>query len=128
MTDNAASEVERLWLWHNFVGGKPEYWAFDNPFPCYANGDPMTLGEPCGWALFKRSENGRPDVPNDIAEAAIAALPSGDERLREALEPFAGVLSHIEQTLPLGDDETVPIPVRHLRKARAALNPTGELK
>lgn len=66
----------RLWLWRNFVGGRPEYWAFDNPFPCDESGDPLTLGEPCGWALFKQSENGRPDVPDDEVEAAIA-LSSG---------------------------------------------------
>lgn len=45
----------KLWLWKNFVDGKPEYWAFDNPFPCDANGDPMTLGEPCGYAIVKQS-------------------------------------------------------------------------
>jgi hypothetical protein len=55
-------EPVKLWLWKNFVDGKPEYWAFDNPFPCLTvNGDPLTLGEPCGWALLKPSVNGRPD-------------------------------------------------------------------
>ncbi|MFY9460415.1 MAG: Lar family restriction alleviation protein [Aquabacterium commune] len=57
----AGEPVAKLWLWKNFVGGKPEYWAFDNPFPCVsAGGDPLTLGEPCGWALLKPSVNGRP--------------------------------------------------------------------
>jgi hypothetical protein len=55
-------EPTRLWLWKNFVEGRPEYWAFDNPFPCISvGGDPLTLGEPCGWALIKPSVNGRPD-------------------------------------------------------------------
>jgi hypothetical protein len=55
-------EPTRLWLWKNFVEGRPEYWAFDNPFPCMSvGGDPLTLGEPCGWALIKPSVNGRPD-------------------------------------------------------------------
>jgi hypothetical protein len=55
-------EPMKLWLWKNFVNGKPEYWAFDNPFPCVSvDGDPLTLGEPCGWALLKPSVNGRPD-------------------------------------------------------------------
>jgi len=55
-------ERVRLWLWKNFVEGRPEYWAFDNPFPCMSvGGDPMTFGEPCGWALLKSSINGRPD-------------------------------------------------------------------
>lgn len=57
----AGEPVAKLWLWKNFIGGKPEYWAFDNPFPCVSvGGDPLTLGEPCGWALFKPSVNGRP--------------------------------------------------------------------
>lgn len=57
----AGEPLAKLWLWKNFVGGKPEYWAFDNPFPCVSvGGDPLTLGEPCGWALFKPSINGRP--------------------------------------------------------------------
>lgn len=45
----------KLWLWQNFVDGRPEYWAFDNPFPTHGGGDPMTLGEPCGYALLKNS-------------------------------------------------------------------------
>lgn len=44
---------KKLWLWRNFVDGRPEYWAFDNPYPCHENGDPMTFGEPCGYALVK---------------------------------------------------------------------------
>lgn len=55
----------KLWLWRNFVDGKPEYLAFDNPYPCYVNGDPMTIGEPCGYAFFKSSENGRPGISDD---------------------------------------------------------------
>ena len=54
--------MKKLWLWKNFVDGRPEYWAFDNPYPCQpGGGDPMTLGEPCGYALFHESENARPD-------------------------------------------------------------------
>ena len=52
-------EVKRLWLWKNFVDGRPEYWAFDNPYPTNMdNADPQTLGEPCGWAIFKPSRDG----------------------------------------------------------------------
>jgi len=46
--------VDKLWLWRN---NEKEYWAFDNPYPCDVNGDPMILGEPCGHALFKKSHN-----------------------------------------------------------------------
>ncbi len=67
----------KLWLWKNFVDGKPEYWAFDNPFPTKDGGDPMVLGEPCGYAIFKESVQGRHDVPEDrvikdIVRASLA--------------------------------------------------------
>lgn len=65
------SAPTKLWLWKNVVDGRPEYWAFDNPYPCHESGDPMTLGEPCGYALVKESVNGRPDVP---AEKVIEAI------------------------------------------------------
>lgn len=56
----------KLWLWKNFVDGKPEYWAFDNAFPTHLDcGDPQTLGEPCGYALFKPSRAGRTDLSDD---------------------------------------------------------------
>lgn len=60
----AAKEREpaKLWLWKNFVDDRPEYWAFDNPYPInLTDGDPQTLGEPCGYALFKPSRQGRTD-------------------------------------------------------------------
>ena len=71
--------TQKIWLWRNFVDGRPEYWAFDNPFPINLdNGDPQTLGEPCGYALFKPSRNGRPDVSEaevlrDVARALADA-------------------------------------------------------
>lgn len=62
----------KLWLWRNFVDGKPEYWAFDNAFPINLdNGDPQTLGEPCGYAVFKESRNGRPEVSEAEVLSAI---------------------------------------------------------
>lgn len=48
--------MKKLWLWKNFVDDKPEYWAFDNPYPCHPNGDPMVCCEPCGYAIFKDSQ------------------------------------------------------------------------
>ena len=54
-----AQPERKLWLWKNFVDGKPEYWAFDNPYPTNLdNGDPQTLGQPCGYAIFKSSRDG----------------------------------------------------------------------
>src|SRR5882672_3211634 len=44
----------RLWLWKNFIDDKREYWAFDNLYPCDGNGgDPLVLGEPCGYVLLR---------------------------------------------------------------------------
>jgi hypothetical protein len=77
-------EPRKLWLWKNFVEGRPEYWAFDNPFPCVSvGGDPLTLGEPCGWALLKFSVNGRPDrseqeVINTVTRLAAIAAAKGE--------------------------------------------------
>ena len=75
-TDNSNGET-RLWLWKNFVDGRPEYWAFDNPYPINLdNGDPQTLGEPCGYAIFKPSRGGRPDFSEDEVLLRIAQAKS----------------------------------------------------
>jgi hypothetical protein len=41
----------KLWLWKN----GDHYLAFDNEYPTFDGGDPMTLGEPVGWAIFTHS-------------------------------------------------------------------------
>lgn len=70
-------EVTKLWLWKNFVDGKPEYCAFDNPYPIHLdNGDPQTLGQPCGYAIVKPSRTGRTDVSAEQVLTAIAATPT----------------------------------------------------
>jgi hypothetical protein len=67
------STPKKLWLWKNFVNGRPEYWAFDNAFPVNMdNGDPQTLGEPCGYAIFKPSRQGRADVSEEEVLRRIA--------------------------------------------------------
>jgi hypothetical protein len=90
----------KLWLWRNFVDGKPEYWAFDNPFPCHEGGDPITLGEPCGWAIFKRSENARPLWPDSEVEAAIERARTPPEVSEEMVERLARQL--YSATYPAG--------------------------
>jgi hypothetical protein len=61
-----AQKPIKLWLWKNFVNGKFEYLAFDNPFPIFMDShDPQTLGEPCGYALLKPSRAGRTDVSDE---------------------------------------------------------------
>ena len=86
-------EGKVLWMWKNFVGGKPEYWAFDNPYPCVSvHGDPLTLGEPCGYAVMKESVNGRPDRSEDevmagvIKRAATASHAADVEALTKAAQ------------------------------------------
>jgi len=65
-------DAPKLWLWQNFVDGRPEYWAFDNPYPInLTDGDPQTLGEPCGYAIFKPSRQGRFDKSEEQVIAAI---------------------------------------------------------
>lgn len=59
LADKEAGEPRKLWLWRNHVDGRPEYWAFDHPFPTNMdNADPQTIGEPCGYAIFKPSRDG----------------------------------------------------------------------
>lgn len=42
----------KLWLWRN----GDHFLAFEYLYPCFTpGGDPMTLGEPVGYAVFKRS-------------------------------------------------------------------------
>lgn len=63
---------KRLWLWKNFVDGKPEYWAFDNPYPAQDGGDPITLGSPCGYAIFQASKNARPEIADETVLEEIS--------------------------------------------------------
>lgn len=68
----------KLWLWKNFVDGKPEYWAFDNAYPInLEDGDPQTLGEPCGYAILKPSRKGRSDVSDEQVLRAIVGAKVG---------------------------------------------------
>ena len=78
---DAAEDAPKLWLWKNFVNGRPEYWAFDNPYPInLTDGDPQTLGEPCGYAIFKPSRQGRFDVSEEQVLAAVARAAIAAER------------------------------------------------
>lgn len=55
------ADGEQLWLWQN----GDHFLAFRHLYPCYSpNGDPMTLGEPFGRAIFKHSHN-REGKPNE---------------------------------------------------------------
>lgn len=55
------ADGEQLWLWQN----GDHFLAFRHLYPCYSpGGDPMTLGEPFGRAIFKHSHN-REGKPNE---------------------------------------------------------------
>jgi len=43
----------RLWIWRN---GPGKFVAYDEEYPCHENGDPKTLGEPIGVAIFQPYE------------------------------------------------------------------------
>ncbi len=79
----------KLWLWKNFADGKPEYLAFDNPYPCGQNGDPIVLGEPCGYAIFTPSTNGRPErTEEQVMRSMMAARTTQGETAMEDREPY----------------------------------------
>lgn len=104
-THPQSAPPNKLWLWKNFVDGRPEYWAFDNPFPGHLdNGDPQTLGEPCGYALFKESRTGRTDVTEEQVllriEAAAAPKAQRDE-LREKVQALTAERDALDGTVRL---------------------------
>ena len=85
---------KRFWLFRNYVDGVPQFLAFDNPYPCHPDGDPMTLGQPYGVAFFVESDTGREwsdqQVMNEIRAARTADLQARDLKLRE----LVGALPH----------------------------------
>jgi hypothetical protein len=53
----AVSDGQTLWLWQN----GDHMLAFTHLYPCFTpGGDPMTLGEPVGRAVFKASYDRAP--------------------------------------------------------------------
>lgn len=48
------TEYKKLWLWKN----GDHFLAFDSPCPTFDGGDPMTLGEPVGVAVYQPSTPG----------------------------------------------------------------------
>jgi hypothetical protein len=86
----AQPEPAKLWLWKNFVDGRPEYWAFDNPYPRNLNdGDPQTIGQPCGYAIFKPSRDGS---NGRTEEQVLREMASVNSKSQPEPEPVAWVL------------------------------------
>jgi hypothetical protein len=136
-TSAAAQEGEqrKLWLWRNFVDGRPEYWAFDHPFPRNLHdGDPQTLGEPCGYALLKPCRPGRSDwteesVLRAIARASERTSAAPDERA--AFEVWAAHEERLNLTMRESNGHRIYADERTLAawgawQVRAAASPSGE--
>lgn len=81
---------KRFWLFRNYVDGVPQFLAFDNPYPCHPDGDPMTLGAPYGVAFFVDSDTGREwsdqQVMNEIRAAQKAGIQARDLKLAELVK------------------------------------------
>jgi len=73
-----------LWLWKD----GEHFLAYRHLYPCYSpGGDPMTLGEPFGKAIFRHSHD-RSTSPGAAppAPAAPARVPLTDEQIDKILE------------------------------------------
>lgn len=101
----APQDGMQFWLWKN----GDHYLAFTHLYPCFTpGGDPMTLGEPFGRAVFRRSF--------DRAESGVGVAPSPAEVPAEpvALEqrPLAWFRAVCTPDTPMGppeyDEECVP--------------------
>lgn len=106
---------KKLWLWKNFVDGRPEYWAFDNAYPIHLDcGDPQTLGEPCGYAIFKESRDGSRGRSEEAVLQRATRLNEPDPA-HQKLMKFYGVT-----TL----EALVSQQARHVERLQAELPPT----
>lgn len=93
--------VERIWLWRNGTG---EYVAYRSAWPVMVGGgDPLTLGEPTGWAYLMPCDDGSAGRSNEEAEAgclrAIASLstpPKAHERVACNHEAYQGRCVHCD--------------------------------
>lgn len=62
--EDMMEQNKKLWLWRN----GDHFLAFDNPYPTYDGGDPMTLGEPVGFAIFIPSTEGDGEEKTGLIE------------------------------------------------------------
>lgn len=94
------TEGEKLWLWKN----GDHFLAFRHLYPCFEpGGDPMTLGEPVGYAVFKGSHDrseprpSNPPVaaPHFMSEAAVQQRATQREHAR--IDGMVGALKRIQE-------------------------------
>ncbi len=78
-TDQPSAAEQKLWLWRN----GDHFLAFEHLYPCFTpGGDPMTLGEPVGYAVFKRSFD-RTTFKSEPAKGKGRKLEDGSEALQD---------------------------------------------
>jgi hypothetical protein len=98
---------EKLWLWKN----GDHYLAYRHLYPCFTpGGDPMTLGEPVGYALIREShDRATPSKPHFMSMEA--AQNRATQREHGRIDGMVGALKKIQEE----------------RKAEAEARPVGEL-
>jgi hypothetical protein len=119
-------QEKRLWLWKNFVDGKPEYWAFDNAFPTHLDcGDPQTLGEPCGYAIFKPSRQGRSDISDEEVLLRIKQAQPEQEKYKLCSH---GYYQDSEGNMQAGEipDEMLSLTATRLSQVVQAVGPSEQ--
>lgn len=96
----AASQGGPLWLWRD----GDDFIAFTHEFPCYPNGDPMTLGEPAARARFvlshphKPRADGVPEICRKLVvgfmlDCNVIGLHGAAENLHKGIKERAAALS-----------------------------------
>lgn len=120
------TDAKKLWLWRNFVDGRPEYWAFDNAFPTFDGGDPMVIGEPCGYALLLESTPSPRRISTTDAEviAAIRLSRGYDELERENAELQEKLVRAQKILLDVCEEKKSPAEIRSA--AHAAIREAKE--
>jgi hypothetical protein len=96
---------EKLWLWKN----GDHYLAYRHLYPCFTpGGDPMTLGEPVGYALIREShDRATPSKPHFMSMEA--AQNRATQREHGRIDGMVGALKKIQEE----------------RKAEAEARPVG---
>jgi hypothetical protein len=123
--------LKKLWLWKNFVNGNPEFWAFDNPYPRHNGGDPMVIGVPVGYAIFKDSVNAYPEATDESIILEIAkSRPVNDRRTftQADVEAVATIIASKVRLEWHGHDHASLHPRSITEAAHAAMSALGEVE
>lgn len=107
-----AAPGDRLWLWKN----GSHFWAFETDMPVYPGGDPMTLGEPVGYAILKTSAE-PPDLGMVMTEEPPEQAPISVDDYEELASSLAEMVKTYWDDGFLPDEQPAMI-VRALRILR----------